>query len=75
MIESFWVIGKSWEVGRCLNLGCWTGAGHCLPGCVWYLWDVSASVGCWLFKGFISNLWNEAIRFDLLQFKLNSHLN
>lgn len=28
---------------------------------------------CWLFKGIVRSLWNATLRFDILQFKLNSH--
>lgn len=35
VIWGYWDIGKSWEFGRCLTLGCRTWEGHCPPaGCV-----------------------------------------
>lgn len=57
------LLGRSWEVGKCLILGCGTRA-----GCVWFLWRVSVS-------GFMSSLWNEVISFNLVQFTLNSQAN
>lgn len=71
--RAYGVIGKSWEVGRCLTLGCRPGKGTA------YLRVSLAPVACqclWgLSEAFISGLWNEAISFDLVQFKLNSQSN